>query len=124
MGRRLTNCHWMGYENHFDGELNFQCPPRSVVAGIRSYFNSQARDRRFKFKCCRQAGPGRFNNCFWSCYVNALGATMDFTVPPGKCSHRSVQDQSLEVPSLPGGLKKKIKLKSRKHDRYDKVLDC
>ncbi|KAK3795917.1 hypothetical protein RRG08_053076 [Elysia crispata] len=65
MGRQLTNCRWMAWSQasgfsrtvkHGTGASDSNVVDKQAVSTI----------------------------VFFTCYVNALGATMDFTVPPGK----------------------------------------
>jgi len=50
---RCDQTAWSGYENSWDGKLEFSCPDRAVLNGVYSYHNNHREDRRWKFKCCR-----------------------------------------------------------------------
>jgi len=66
------------YHNHFDGRLNFECPPGEYVHRIESVHDNRREDRRWKFHC--RAGFVT-KTCRWSGYVNNWDARMHYICP-------------------------------------------
>ncbi|XP_061109226.1 hemagglutinin/amebocyte aggregation factor-like [Conger conger] len=45
-------CSWTPYVNNFDEKFTWVVPHGSYLAGVRSYHNNHAEDRRWRFKFC------------------------------------------------------------------------
>ena len=73
------SCYTTGYINSFDELILFQCDTDYVMAGVHSYHDNGAEDRRWKFTCCRAEGYYT-KNCQLSDYLNDWDAAIDYSV--------------------------------------------
>ncbi|GFR61598.1 hemagglutinin/amebocyte aggregation factor [Elysia marginata] len=78
-----NNCFWTDYVNTWDEPVSFMCPANNVIAGIQSYHNNGAEDRRTKFKCCSQSGYKTYS-CSLTSYLQEFDRPLDYTVPNDK----------------------------------------
>ncbi|XP_028412140.1 millepora cytotoxin-1-like [Dendronephthya gigantea] len=79
-GVTLTNCKWTGYQNGYDGKLDYTCQD-GVINGIKSVHNNYYEDRQWAFYCCDM---GRYiKRCADTAEVNYLDNTLNFKIMPG-----------------------------------------
>lgn len=71
---------WSEYQNDPDEEFTFQCPDNSVMVGFSSKYNSNARDRQFRFRCCDLGGGWSVTSTRYMGWANDLDEDM-----VGKC---------------------------------------
>ncbi|KAH9496002.1 hypothetical protein Btru_014864 [Bulinus truncatus] len=82
-GSRVTqNCSSSGIINEFGHPINYKCPEKTVLTGIRSYHDNQIEDRRFSFRCC-QLKTNATTECRMTDHVNRLTGPMLLDVPRG-----------------------------------------
>jgi len=48
----VHGCYFTGWENNFDGLLDYLVPNKRILHGIESVHLNSAEDRRFKFNIC------------------------------------------------------------------------
>ncbi|XP_052708289.1 hemagglutinin/amebocyte aggregation factor-like isoform X1 [Crassostrea angulata] len=53
LGLDLRNCHWTGYVNDWDSDVDYQVPYGYVIRGVFSIHDNHKEDRRFKFGICQ-----------------------------------------------------------------------
>ena len=75
----FDDCEWTTYLNLFDQPIYFQCDHDYVLIGVRSYYDNEAKDRRWKAKCCKSSNHF-VQHCRVSGYINSYDSFMDFSV--------------------------------------------
>ena len=65
----FDHCYWTDYLNGLDQHLNGNCPSQYLLNGVGSYFDSHAKDRKWKIRCCKSdkiaidyCGPSKIND--------------------------------------------------------------
>ena len=78
---QLGECSWtMDYVNGWRMYIEYRCPLKAVLAGVRSTANKSYGDRRMKFRCCKFSGY-ILTHCQWSDYLNRYDGLLTFTLP-------------------------------------------
>ncbi|XP_043120114.1 hemagglutinin/amebocyte aggregation factor-like [Puntigrus tetrazona] len=73
--------HSRGWENSFDGPLDFSCPAGHSISSVTSENSNYHEDRRWEFGC--QATFGQSGECYWTNYVNDFDQPLLFECPAG-----------------------------------------
>ncbi|XP_016373981.1 uncharacterized protein LOC107713070 [Sinocyclocheilus rhinocerous] len=68
-----------GWQNNYDGPLNFNCPAGQSISSITSENSNHHEDRRWEFGC--QATFGQSAECYWTNYVNDFDQALLFECP-------------------------------------------
>ncbi|XP_050990394.1 hemagglutinin/amebocyte aggregation factor-like [Labeo rohita] len=68
-----------GWQNSYDGPLNFQCPTGQSISSITSENNDHYEDRVWDLTC--QATYGQTRQCYWTSYVNDFDQVILFECP-------------------------------------------
>jgi hypothetical protein len=71
-----------GYINDWDAELDYTCPPNSVMTGIYSVHDNGREDRRFKISCSAVAST--VHNDGFSVWLNDWDNQLDYTCEGSK----------------------------------------
>ncbi|KAL1257196.1 hypothetical protein QQF64_012741 [Cirrhinus molitorella] len=68
-----------GWQNSYDGPLNFKCPAGQSIYSITSENNDHYEDRVWDFSC--QATNGQTSQCYWTSYINNFDQVLFFECP-------------------------------------------
>ncbi|XP_075061524.1 hemagglutinin/amebocyte aggregation factor-like [Mixophyes fleayi] len=77
---RPMTCYWTNYLSDLNKPFTFICPFGSVVNGITSYYDPNARDRRWQIHCCKGEVVVT-RNCEWTGYVHAFEKSLRWEPP-------------------------------------------
>ncbi|CAH3159502.1 unnamed protein product [Porites evermanni] len=77
------NCRWTShYVNDYDGPVTFKCGHNGFITGVKSHYNTGARDRRFQFRCCHKSRYS-IRHCKHTATVNHWDGYLSYRVPSG-----------------------------------------
>ncbi|XP_078597959.1 dermatopontin-like [Branchiostoma floridae x Branchiostoma japonicum] len=75
-GQALT-----GAQTRWDAAFQFECPGSQVIRRVSSVHCNRAEDRVWKFGCGSVPGLPRFDEEFWSGWINDFDGVMNFQCP-------------------------------------------
>ncbi|CAH1230859.1 DPT [Branchiostoma lanceolatum] len=75
-GRALS-----GAQTRWDATFQFECPGCQVIRRISSVHCDHTEDRVWKFVCGSVRGLSRFDEEFWSGWINNFDGAMDYQCP-------------------------------------------
>ncbi|XP_019626035.1 PREDICTED: hemagglutinin/amebocyte aggregation factor-like [Branchiostoma belcheri] len=70
-----------GAQTTWDGTFQFECPGNQVIRRISSVHCGRTEDRVWKFGCGSVLGLSRFDEEFWSEWINDYDGVMNFECP-------------------------------------------
>ena len=72
-----------GYDNAWDGDLNFECADDYAVTYMRSVHDNHREDRLFDFECSRVVYSDDYplNRCFWTGFENEFDQELSYVCP-------------------------------------------
>lgn len=78
----LTDCEWTFDLNDYTSYFEFQCFNDEIITGVKSTYDLNSRDRKFRLQCCR---PGNYvtHACQYSVFVNEAREDLSYAVPDG-----------------------------------------
>ncbi|XP_068672824.1 hemagglutinin/amebocyte aggregation factor-like [Montipora foliosa] len=74
--------HTANYVNAYDGDLSFKCSHNGFIAGVRSSYSSNHKDRKFSFRCCHKPGYCA-TTCKFTNLLNNWDQEINYSVPSG-----------------------------------------
>ncbi|KAK6195048.1 hypothetical protein SNE40_000563 [Patella caerulea] len=74
----IGTCSWSGFSST-GANSNHQCSGNGALAGIRSYYDTASRDRRFAYRCCSVSSSSTV--CSITNYLNSLDRHLEYGVP-------------------------------------------
>ncbi|XP_035674343.1 millepora cytotoxin-1-like [Branchiostoma floridae] len=70
-----------GAQTAWDATFMFECPGAQVIRRIRSAHCNTVEDRVWRFECGTVPGVSRFDEAFWSAWLNEYNGVMNFQCP-------------------------------------------